>query len=89
MDARSSYSFLPFAERHFYEPIDHPAIGKHFIPGAPFRFSSRREQPWIRCPSPMLGQHNHEVLKEILRLSSAEIADLEAKQIIGNKPANL
>ncbi len=35
-----------------------------------------------------MGQHNHEVLSE-LGLSPAEIAELEASEVIGDKPKGL
>lgn len=89
MDARSSYNYTPFAARHFYEEVDHPVIGKHFIAGTPFRFVSRGDKPWITRYAPTLGQHNHDVLKELLGLSADEIANLEQKQVIGKKPLNL
>ena len=89
MDARASYKHTPFSERKFYETVEHPAIGKHEISGVPFRFASRGAQPWITRPSPLLGQHNREVLSELLHLSASELDELEAKQVIGTKPANL
>ena len=50
----------------------------------PFRFA--RLEMSHRMPPPLLGQHNHEVLGGILRLSESAIADLEAQAIIGTKP---
>ena len=35
-----------------------------------------------RSPAPLLGEHNHEILRE-LGLDAAEIAELEAEGIIG------
>ena len=39
----------------------------------------------FRSPPPLLGQHNDEVLTE-LGLSAAEIADLAARGVIGDRP---
>ena len=39
----------------------------------------------IRTPAPTLGEHNAEVLAEVLHLPPAEIAALEASGIIGTK----
>ena len=89
MDARSSYNYPPFSYRNFYEEVNHPAIGKHFIAGTPFRFASRGDKPWITRHSPTLGQHNEEVLKEVAGLSDAQIAELQQKRVIGKKPLNL
>ena len=34
----------------------------------------------------MLGQHNHEVLGDLLGLATHQLLDLEARDIIGNRP---
>ncbi|MCH7699371.1 MAG: CoA transferase [Chloroflexi bacterium] len=53
----------------------------------PFRFSSidasHKSQP------PLLGEHNAEVLRELLGLSDEEIAQLETDQVIGTEPLGL
>ncbi|MFC1533143.1 CaiB/BaiF CoA transferase family protein [Thermodesulfobacteriota bacterium] len=52
-----------FRERGYWEEIDHPVAGKFEYPGAPFKMS---EGGWrIRCPAPLLGQHNVEVYSKI------------------------
>jgi crotonobetainyl-CoA:carnitine CoA-transferase CaiB-like acyl-CoA transferase len=43
-------------------------------------------RPVYQRPAPTLGEHNHEVLAE-LGLTAAEIARLEAEQLIGTRPA--
>jgi crotonobetainyl-CoA:carnitine CoA-transferase CaiB-like acyl-CoA transferase len=72
--------------RHFFEALDHPVTGTHELPGLPFRFASRGEQPWYRSPAPTLGQHNDEVLREELGLDDAEIDGLRARNVIGDRP---
>jgi crotonobetainyl-CoA:carnitine CoA-transferase CaiB-like acyl-CoA transferase len=52
----------------------------------PFRFAS--VERWIQRPAPTLGQHNHELLRE-LGYGDAEIAQLEADQVIGTRPIGL
>lgn len=37
-------------------------------------------------PAPTLGQHNHEVLSELLGMSDAEIAELEEQKVIATAP---
>jgi crotonobetainyl-CoA:carnitine CoA-transferase CaiB-like acyl-CoA transferase len=37
-------------------------------------------------PAPTLGQHNHEVLSELLGMSDAQIAELEEQKVIATKP---
>ena len=40
----------------------------------------------IRRPAPTLGEHNQEVLGELLGLSAEELKELEERQVIGNRP---
>ena len=53
----------------------------------PFRFSSidasHKSEP------PLLGEHNAEVLSELLGLSDDEITQLETDQVIGTEPLGL
>ncbi|MDG2028148.1 MAG: CoA transferase [Acidimicrobiales bacterium] len=72
-----------FEARGFYEEVAHPAVGTHLMPGQPYRI--RGVDRWVRTPTPTLGQHNHEVLRE-LGLDAAEIAALEAAGEIGTVP---
>ena len=71
--------------REFIEVEDHPVSGRRRIAGLPFRLSS---QPggWIRSPAPLLGQHNTEILEELLGLDHDEIAKLHADGVIGTRP---
>ena len=49
--------------RGFFVQSEHPQVGKHRYPGAPYRFS---RTPWsIRRPAPLLGQHQDEILNEL------------------------
>jgi crotonobetainyl-CoA:carnitine CoA-transferase CaiB-like acyl-CoA transferase len=48
----------------------------------PFRFAGD-EEPVHRRPAPTLGQHNDEVLRDILGLPDAEIAGLREAGVIG------
>jgi crotonobetainyl-CoA:carnitine CoA-transferase CaiB-like acyl-CoA transferase len=41
---------------------------------------------WFRAAAPMLGQHNEEILRDLLGLDDVEIATLRADRIIGNRP---
>ncbi len=89
LNGREAYQHEPFVARNFYEEVEHPIIGKHFISGMPFRFASRKGLRWIDTAAPTLGQHNHEILSELLNLSDKEIAELEAEQVIGTQPTGL
>jgi crotonobetainyl-CoA:carnitine CoA-transferase CaiB-like acyl-CoA transferase len=69
--------------RGFIQEIDRPFIGRHPQPSMPFR---EMGQPFaIRSAPPMLGEHNREILKSLLGLSSAEIDQLARDGIIGTE----
>ena len=74
--------------RSFIQPIGHPVCSEVSAAGLPFRFESS-PGPWTRAPAPTLGQHNREVLGGELGLSELELAELEAKGVIGTRPAGL
>ena len=72
------------AARGFWKLMDRPYVGEIPHPAPPYRVG---EAPFdIDSPAPTLGQHNREVLSEVLHLSDAEIDDLERQGIIGDKP---
>ncbi len=51
------------AARDYFVEIDHAALGKVRVPGAPFRLPASRGGP--RTAAPLLGEHNAEVLREL------------------------
>ena len=62
------------AGRDFFQEVEHPQIGSYRTLGAPYRLSLT---PWsIRKPPPLLGQHNEEILGEMLGHEAAELASL-------------
>lgn len=85
-DPRLQSEHPQFVHRGLFEPVKHPSLGTHPMPGMPYRFAS--VDRWITSPSPTLGQHNHEILAE-LGLSPDEIAQLEAEGVIGTRPKGL
>jgi crotonobetainyl-CoA:carnitine CoA-transferase CaiB-like acyl-CoA transferase len=70
--------------RCFPEPVEHPLAGTYEVPGVPFRFESR-SGAWFRRAAPMLGEHNHEVLRDVLDLSDDAVADLKRRGVIGDR----
>ncbi|MCH8949979.1 MAG: CoA transferase, partial [Chloroflexi bacterium] len=68
----------------FFQEIDREITGKHWFKTWPFRFSSidasHKRQPAL------LGEHNGEVLRDLLGLTDAEIVTLEEQQVIGTAP---
>ena len=70
--------------RGFWQLMERPYVGEIPHPAPPYRVG---ERPFdIDSPAPTLGQHNREVLGELLGLSDADIDDLERQGIIGDKP---
>jgi len=59
--------------------------GEVRLPAGAWKFASNHE-PWVRRAAPTLGQHNDEVLRELLGLSDAELDRLRADGIIGEMP---
>jgi crotonobetainyl-CoA:carnitine CoA-transferase CaiB-like acyl-CoA transferase len=76
-----------FVARDFYEEVDHPSLGRHPAPGFPFRFAS--VERWLHTAAPLFGQHNRDVLTRILGCSDDEVAALEAREVIGDRPKGL
>jgi crotonobetainyl-CoA:carnitine CoA-transferase CaiB-like acyl-CoA transferase len=71
----------------YFEEMRHAVAGTVTVAPMPFRYDSVTS--WIRTPSPALGQHNEEVLSEVLHLTADQIERLVADQVIGNRPLNV
>lgn len=71
------------AERGFWLEAERRHVGRHMLPRAPYALDGAR--PAFTRPAPTLGEHNAEVLAELLGLPPAEIAALEACGLIGTK----
>jgi crotonobetainyl-CoA:carnitine CoA-transferase CaiB-like acyl-CoA transferase len=70
--------------RQSFGEVNHPNVGKVRVVKSPVRLSKTpAKQP---TPSPALGQHTHEVLREVLGLSKEEIAKLDAAGVLGASP---
>lgn len=66
-----------------WQPSERPFMGPHLLPSVAYREGDSELPYAIIHLAPTLGQHNHEVLREMLGLSKAEIADLERNEVIG------
>ena len=86
IDARNVSANTQMNHRGLFEVEDHPVTGPHPVPIVPFRFASRAGQGWLRRPAPTLGQHNGEVLHELLGLTDGELANLRDVGLIGDRP---
>jgi crotonobetainyl-CoA:carnitine CoA-transferase CaiB-like acyl-CoA transferase len=67
----------------FWLHADRRYVGDHVLPRAPYLLDGKA--PAVLRPTPTLGQHNAEVLAQVLGLSAANIATLEHDNIIGTK----
>jgi benzylsuccinate CoA-transferase BbsF subunit len=73
-----------YKARGQYDVVDQPSLGKRLIQKhTAARFGRFSTAP--RRPSPLIGQHNAEVLKEI-GYNDEQIAELESQGIIASKP---
>ena len=71
----------------FFQPLTREVTGTHLFKTWPFRFSSIDASH--KRPPPLLGEHNSEVLTELLDLSEEELARLESDQVIGTAPLGI
>jgi formyl-CoA transferase len=65
--------------RNFFARIDHPLAGAYDYPGAPARMSST---PPSQRRAPLLGEHNHEVLCDMLGIPPRDLTALSAAGVI-------
>lgn len=60
--------------------VQHPTAGEVKMLGIPFRFSDTPAS--VRRAPPTLGQHTEQVLRDLLQLSDARIAELRSARVI-------
>ncbi len=72
------------AARGMIVEMEHPTAGKVRLPNLPFHFSRADVSP--RRPAPLLGQHNREVLREVLGYSEERVAGLERAGVLCAAP---
>lgn len=63
--------------RAWLQEIEHPVIGRYRAPGFPMRLSLTPMR--VRRPSPLLGQHQNEILAELEKLSSKALKNVTKK----------
>jgi len=72
-------------ERGMFQVVDRAVVGPHPYPrSAPMKLSESPDEK--RQPSPLLGEHNHYVLHELLGLSGQELESMAEENIIGTEP---
>ena len=72
-----------FVERGAVRTIDDPLAGSFNVPGFPIKFSNAPDEPDLVAP--MLGQHNQEVLAELLDMEPGEVEQLSDCNVLGAK----
>lgn len=72
------------AARGFFVPIERAVVGTHLYPGVPVRLAATPLD--AARPSPLLGEHNEIVMREMLGMSAAELEELERDGLIGKLP---
>jgi len=75
------------AHRHFFQEMTREASGRHTFKTWPFRFESIDASH--KRPAPQLGQHNSEILTELLGLGTEELERLERDDVTGREPIGL
>ncbi len=85
LDAGASLTDMHVAHREFWQLREREVVGVQPNPSPPFREAGSGPVP-IRSPAPLLGQHNREVLAELLALDDEDIERLQREQVIGDHP---
>jgi len=83
-DSRRGTDHPQLIARGFFESVTHDIAGTHPTPTLPFRYASVPR--WVRTPAPKLGEHNHDVLCDLLGLDQAEYEELEREGVIARRP---
>jgi len=68
------------AVRCMFPEMDHATAGRHRVTGTPVKLSETPGSPGQ--PAPLLGQHTHKALRELLGLDSAALESLANRSII-------
>ena len=71
-------------DRGYLQWLEREYVGVQPHPSPPFRVTA--DPIPITSPAPTLGQHNRDILGELLGLGAAELEELEQQGIIGTKP---
>jgi crotonobetainyl-CoA:carnitine CoA-transferase CaiB-like acyl-CoA transferase len=82
--AEEMYDDPQLVARGYYEVLDHPRTGPRRYPAWPMQFSFLPGGAHRR-PAPTLGQHNDEVLGGVLGLTAAQLEELRAEGVIGER----
>ena len=78
----------PIRKSDFIQEVEHALAGRVPIPTQPLQFRDTGGRSFPRA-APLLGEHNAEILRDLLGLSKAEIDRLRSDEIIGDRPSGL
>jgi len=76
----AAFAEPPVAEREMIVEYDHPEVGRVRLPGNPIKFDGMGRT--LSRPAPRLGEHTDAVLRELLSLPAARIAELRQQGAI-------
>jgi crotonobetainyl-CoA:carnitine CoA-transferase CaiB-like acyl-CoA transferase len=71
--------------RNYFEELTHPLTGTSPHATFPARFSTLGP-PWLCRPAPLFGEHDEEILSDVLGFSPQEIAELRREGVVGARP---
>ena len=69
--------------REAYIDMDHHVLGRHRQQNTPFRMS--HSETSVRSPAPLIGQHNVQVLEELMGYSHSELLDAYGNGVLWPK----
>ena len=71
-------------DRDYFQVVDQPDAGTHLLSGQIWKMANR---PEVRHgPAPGLGQHNRQILGDLVGISSDALDNMEREQVIGTVP---
>ena len=79
-DATNAVGHPHFEAREMVRRVPDPVLGQVTVAGYPFKFSAQPELPDLYAP--ILGEHNHVVLSEVLGYDEATIDELSSRGVL-------
>ena len=85
-DTRTLLDDPHLVARGYWHETFHPRMHTYRQAGVSWRFADANPSP--RRHSPLFGEHNREILQGLLGVTDNEFAELEAKNIVADRPLN-
>jgi CoA:oxalate CoA-transferase len=73
-----------YEARDMVRRVQDPVAGEVVIPGYPWKFSAQPDLAELHAPR--LGEHNRDVLRDLLGYDDARIEGLEARGVLHSGP---